>query len=235
MHSIGFLQLSGAIRAAFLIQATALWTPILSSIFGDKPSKWQWIGSCIALGSSILVTLDQKAGGVGSLLEHGDVVGVGFPDAGDLLILGATVSYSMATVRIPVYAKYISPLELACGKSAVLAVIATLLLGYEIFEIHQEGIGGIELLWPSAVEQLSAWKFLAWAAVMSGALSAYLHVKGQSMVTATDAQLIFSTVPLWSALIAACVLPDEHVGPLALGGGLMMILAGVVSSKSRKA
>ena len=51
------------------------------------------------------------------------------------------------------------------------------------------------------------------------------------MVTATEAQLVFSTVPLWSAVIAALTLPNEHLGPLTCLGAAMMVLAGLVSTK----
>lgn len=218
------ISMSGAIRAAFLIQATALWTPLLSTLLGERPALWQWVGSFIALCSALIVTLDQKMGGGGqAVLDSG-----GFPNTGDLYILGATVSYSLATVRIPSYAKNLSPLELAVGKSSVLALVASALLLYEI----PQG-GSIASLWPAYQEQMSAWGCLLWAAVFCGALTAFLHVKGQSLVSATEAQLVFSTVPLWSAIIAAIILPNEHLGPLTWLGGAMMIVAGLVSSKSK--
>lgn len=220
------ISMSGAIRAAFLIQATALWTPLLSTLFGDRPAPWQWAGSFIALCSALIVTLDQKIGGGG--VGQAVLDSTGFPNTGDLYILGATVSYSLATVRIPSYAKNLSPLELAVGKSSVLAFVASALLLYEI----PHG-ANITALWPAYQDQMSAWGPLLWAAVFCGALTAFLHVKGQSLVSATDAQLVFSTVPLWSAIIAAIILPNEHLGPLTWCGGAMMIVAGLVSSKSK--
>jgi drug/metabolite transporter (DMT)-like permease len=221
------ISMSGAIRAGFLIQATALWTPLLSTLFGDRPSSWQFLGSIVALFSACIVTLDQQIGGNGGL---GGMDG-SFPNTGDLYILAATVTYSMATVRIPSYAKNISPLELAAGKSSALAVVASMLLLYEFSPMVADHYDGIQQLWPAYQDQLGAWGWLLWAGVSCGALTAFLHVKGQSMVTATEAQLVFSTVPLWSAVLAACTLPDEHLGPLTcLGAGLMMF-AGYVSTR----
>jgi drug/metabolite transporter (DMT)-like permease len=212
---------SGAIRASFLIQATALWTPVLSTLFGDRPSNWQWAGSILALCSACIVTLDQQQ----------SIEVAGFPETGDLFILAATVVYSMATVRIPTYAKNVPPLELAAGKSSALAVVASILLVFEFSSLDPEPMQNLVDLWPSYQEQVSAWGGLLWAGVFCGALTAFLHVKGQSMVTATEAQLVFSTVPLWSALIAAATLPNEHLGPLTCLGAGLMVVAGVVSTK----
>ena len=78
-----------------------------------------------------------------------------------------------------------------------------------------------------------AWGIIIWSAVGPGALSAYLHVKGQSLVSPTDAQVVFAAVPLWSALIAAVVLPGERLGPLAWVGGGGMLLAGLVAALDR--
>jgi drug/metabolite transporter (DMT)-like permease len=219
------ISMSGAIRAGFLIQATALWTPMLSSAFGERPSSWQWAGSLLALSSALIVTLDQRLGSISTSINGS----YGFPNTGDLFILGATVVYSLATVRIPSYAKNISPLELATGKSSALAIVSSILL---LFEISSEGGISVSDLWPAFHDQSSAWFYLMWAGLACGALTAFLHVKGQSLVTATEAQLVFSTVPLWSAIIAAGVLPDEHLGPLTWLGGGLMIVAGYISTLS---
>lgn len=230
------MQMSGAIRSAFLVQATVLWTPLLSTILpGDEePPRWQqWVGSVIALVSSVLVTLDQKVddGIVGGSFNMNG----GFPDVGDMYILAATLCYSLATVRIPVYAKRVGALELAAGKSAVLALISSIVVLWEISAAGVHGYQGVgQLLWPGWKEQASAWGLLVWVAVGAGACSSYMHVKGQSMVTATDAQIVFSTVPLWSAVLAWAVLPDEHMGPLTVFGGVLMMMAGGVSALSRK-
>lgn len=222
------ISMSGAIRAGFLIQATALWTPLLSTIFGERPSAWQFLGSFLALCSACIVTLDQQLGGSGGL---GLAESASFPNTGDLFILAATVTYSMATVRIPSYAKNISPLELAAGKSSALAVVASLLLLYEFSPMDADRLEGISQLWPAYQEQLGAWGWLLWAGVSCGALTAFLHVKGQSLVSATEAQLVFSTVPLWSAILAASILPDEHLGTLTWLGAGLMVFAGYVSTR----
>jgi len=63
------LSLSSATRAAFLVQATALWTPILSVAFGMYPTRILWISSFVALASTVFVTMDSPTSGGGMGLE----------------------------------------------------------------------------------------------------------------------------------------------------------------------
>ena len=128
------------------------------------------------------------------------------------------------------YASRVPPLRLAWGKSTVLAVVAVSALAGNALSIAAGGGAPLAELWPAGGAQPAAWWIILWSALGPGALSAYLHVKGQSMVGPTDAQVVFATVPLWSALLASAVLPGEHVGPLTWVGGACMVLAGVVAA-----
>lgn len=123
----------------------------------------------------------------------------------------------------------VPPLQLALGKSSVLALVSTTVLSIKALTIAAHGAPLTEL-WPAGPSQPLAWGIIAWSAAGPGALSAYLHVKGQSMVGPTDAQIVFSTVPLWSALLAAWFLPGEQVGPLSWAGGALMVLAGLIGA-----
>jgi drug/metabolite transporter (DMT)-like permease len=233
------LSLSSATRAAFLVQATALWTPILAAAFGMAPSPLLWVSSLIALISTLLVTFDQIDGFSIASVASGSFSFKNFfagASVGDAATLGAALAYSLSTVRIPIYAARVAPLKLAFGKSIALAVTtsAALLIGL----LSSGGSGGEALLstatlasfWPGCCDQKLIFYLIAWSAVGPGALSAYLHVKGQSLVGPTDAQVVFSAVPLWSAVIAAILLPGETVGPLAWVGGGGLLLAGLVAA-----
>lgn len=151
--------------------------------------------------------------------------------SGDLTTLGAAFCYSMATVRLPNYAQRVSALHLAFGKSLALATVSSLaLVVTSVSTGSQTGASLLSGLWPGCCSDPRVLSILVWSAVGPGAVSAYLHVKGQAMVSPTDAQIVFSTVPLWSALLAAVALPDEVVGPLAWAGGFGMLLAGLIAA-----
>lgn len=234
------LSLSSATRAAFLVQATALWTPILAAAFGMAPSPVLWVSSLIALISTLLVTFDQVDGFSIASVASGSFSFQDFfagASLGDAATLGAALAYSLSTVRIPVYAARVAPLRLAFGKSIALAVTtsAALLIGLLSSGGPESGealfsTASLASFWPGCCDQKLVFYLIAWSAVGPGALSAYLHVKGQSLVGPTDAQVVFSAVPLWSAVIAAIVLPGETVGPLAWLGGGGLLLAGLVAA-----
>lgn len=55
--------------------------------------------------------------------------------------------------------------------------------------------------------------------------------QGQSKVPAAQAQIIFSSLPLWSAFFAAMLLHGEKMGIYGWLGGLIIVLAGIVTSR----
>ncbi len=50
------------------------------------------------------------------------------------------------------------------------------------------------------------------------------------MVSAARAQVVYSTIPLWSALLAQLLLPGEAMGGLAWAGGAVMLGASLLAS-----
>jgi drug/metabolite transporter (DMT)-like permease len=231
------LSLTGATRAAFLIQSSAIFTPVLSSLLGAPPPPALWASSLVALAGTVLVTLDAGEAAGGAAGAGGALAGTlgGALSLGDVATLGAALCYSLATVRLPAYAGRVPPLRLALGKSAVLAAGAGALLAARAATLAAGGADAAAELWPAAsLSAPAAWALLGWSALGPGALGAYLHVKGQSMVGATDAQVAFATVPLWSALLAAVLLPGERVGPLVWAGGGAMLAAGLLAAAAQR-
>ncbi len=56
-------------------------------------------------------------------------------------------------------------------------------------------------------------------------------LQGQSKVPAAQAQIIFSSLPLWSAFFAGLLLHGEKMGVLGWLGGLTILFAGLVASR----
>ena len=61
-----------------------------------------------------------------------------------------------------------------------------------------------------------------------------LRGQGQSSVPAAQSQVIFSSLPLWSALFAVLLL-NETLGPLGWAGGLSIVGAGLIASRGKAA
>ena len=226
------LSLTSATRSAFLIQATAVWTPLLASAFGMAPSPLRWASSFIALISTLLVAFDKMDVAAISASEFDFRSIVTGASLGDVTTLGAALAYSLSTVRIPIYAQRVRPLNLAFGKSVALAVTTSAALAFQVATTSgPDGpAAALGTLWPACCAQPMVWGIIVWSALGPGAFSAYLHVKGQSMVSPTDAQVVFATAPLWSAIIAGVFLPGEVMGPMAWAGGAGLLFAALVAA-----
>jgi drug/metabolite transporter (DMT)-like permease len=54
------LEYTTATRAAFIIQSTALFTPLISSLAGERLSPGTWLGCTCALMGTLLVTAEHS-------------------------------------------------------------------------------------------------------------------------------------------------------------------------------
>jgi drug/metabolite transporter (DMT)-like permease len=218
------LQLTTATRAGFLIQATALLTPLLASFSGQKPSRNVWIGCMIALAGCLCIAADASA------VDADDAAA--FSLAGDAAILSSAFFFSLATVRLGTYARAIPAVELAAAKSLVLGGIAVGTFGVAAAALAAEG-APLSDLWPGYDNPLS-WGIMIWSALGPGAAAAFLHAKGQSVVPPADAQVIFSTTPLWSVAFAFLLLGGEPLSSYTVAGGAAVVAAGVVASRKEE-
>ena len=62
-------------------------------------------------------------------------------------------------------------------------------------------------------------------------LKALCYDQGQKRVPAAQAQIIFSSLPLWSALFAVLLLQGERMGGFGWAGGLLIVCAGLIASR----
>jgi drug/metabolite transporter (DMT)-like permease len=84
-------------------------------------------------------------------------------------------------------------------------------------------------LWPGYADP-SNWGLVLYVALVAGALSSYLQTRGQGTVGAAQAQVIYSSTPLWTALFAALLLGGESLGTLGWAGGGLIVAAGLVAA-----
>lgn len=219
------LQLTSATKAGFLIASTSLFTPLLSAALGEQPRAATWAGSVIALAGTMLIAADKAAADAGA--AGGAAAWI---SGGDAAILCAALFYSLATVRLSSYARLVTPVKLAAAKSLVLGSAAVLTAGATVWSMQ----GDVEQLWPGWNSPGAGvpWAVLAWSAVGPGALAAFLHARGQAIVPAAEAQVIFSSTPLWSAAAAWVMLGGEPVSEKTWVGGLAIVVAGLVASRN---
>ncbi|KAL3132435.1 hypothetical protein ABBQ32_008992 [Trebouxia sp. C0010 RCD-2024] len=217
------LQYTSATRGAFLIQATSLLTPVMAALAGEKPSRGVWLGCCCTLAGTVLITLDHSAA---TITDQGSAAASSL--GGDSLILAAAFFYSVVTIRLGGYAKKFVPVRLAASKSFALAIIAvTWLLCTALFDTVNA----------RSTEYWSGWNnpwavlAVVWSALGPGALVAFLQSQGQAVVSSAQSQVIYSTVPVWSAILAFQFMPEETMGQTGYAGGLLVILAGFLATR----
>ncbi|EFN58928.1 hypothetical protein CHLNCDRAFT_50471 [Chlorella variabilis] len=230
------LQLTSATRASFLIQATVMLTPLLSTLAGYRPGPRVW-GACgLALAGTLLVTADE-AGATAAASGWG---AAGLQLGGDGAILAAALFYSLGVVRITGYAQSLSPSEIATSKSFVLGGLALASLVAATGSAAAQGLPA-QSLWGGVGSDPLMWAALLWSGLGPGALASYLHARastaaaGQKHVTPAEASVVFSSKPLWAAGLAWLLLGGEELGPLTWVGGATLMSAGLLSTAEKPA
>ena len=60
---------------------------------------------------------------------------------------------------------------------------------------------------------------------------AALSLQGQSKASSSQAQIFYSSTPIWSALIAMILLREEGMSSLGWLGGLGILTAGIIAGR----
>ncbi|KXZ56827.1 hypothetical protein GPECTOR_1g746 [Gonium pectorale] len=175
---------------------------------------------------------DAGAGSVGSVKGGGGGSsggGLSVQTAGAVYVLLSCVFWGLGTVRLGVHSGRFPPLQLAAAAAAAYAGLALAWLSSEIIGSSASAQSDFLELGVLLRNHVTT-ALLLWAGLGPGALSSYLQVLGQRTVPPAQAQVLFSSTPLWSALIAQLLLPGEAMGPLAWGGGAVMLAASLLAS-----
>eukprot|EP00192_Tetraselmis_astigmatica_P004521 CAMPEP_0117660632 /NCGR_PEP_ID=MMETSP0804-20121206/7070_1 /TAXON_ID=1074897 /ORGANISM="Tetraselmis astigmatica, Strain CCMP880" /LENGTH=436 /DNA_ID=CAMNT_0005467371 /DNA_START=375 /DNA_END=1685 /DNA_ORIENTATION=- len=226
LQAIG-LEYTTATRAAFIIQSTALFTPLISSLAGETLTTNTWSGCLIAMMGTLLVTAEHTGDPMSQTMSAGSFVG-------DACVLGAAIFYACTTVRLGVYAHKFPAVQLATAKTVMLCIISLFWISAEVLEGTAADVSlGQSLVsrWENYTD-ITCWVCVVFSALGPGALAAYLQTVGQSNVAPSQAQIIFSSVPLWSALLAVLILHEQPMGLIGWTGGLFIIAGGYFATSA---
>lgn len=236
--SSGALEVAGAAAAAAAAATTAAAASAAMS------------GSGEALGAAVA--------GSNPFTAAGESLLAALP-TGELYILSACLFYALTTVRLGKHAPRHAPVNLAFIKVLTLAVSSALWLAAEGLTARlataeadtassSSGSTGLSALaefdlgaaltsvhLPDGLNTPLGWSLLAYSALGPGAFATFLQAKGQSTTPAAQAQVILSSTPIWSAIVAALVLSGEGVGSMTWAGGALILLAGVQVARSSAA
>ena len=225
------LEQTTATRAGFLLSTINVAVPIFAAAglggAGAPPvTKTAWAACALAL-LGVLIT---DAPNVSSSFDASvlSTPGDGF-NGGDLGVLLGAACYAVFTVRLGKWAReYDGPEDLAAVKLAVMfaCCCAWVLVDQAAYG---SGVGGEwpnggpwgSVLWAGGFDA-GVWAAVVYSAVGPGALANLLQMKGQRIVPAAEAQVIFATTPVFNAAISVAFLGEAAGGHTLLGGAVIV-------------
>lgn len=239
-------------RAAFLVQLTTIMIPILQATFARDFSlipRTTWVACILAFAGVIIMGFDrpdldvQIGEEMVRSMSGARLQGISF-SGGDSLIIIAALCYSMHVIRLGKYAKVTNPLELAASKATVEASLSVaLVLGLLAIPSWTSDIPlfvdnesrDIQTYFSQlqyAVDEgtfppdgfLKAIVASLWTGLVTCAYTIYAQSFGQRRVDPTDANLIYTMQPVFSAMFAWTLL-GENLGAFGYAGATFIGVA----------
>mmetsp|Transcript_35493 Transcript_35493/g.68032 ORF Transcript_35493/g.68032 Transcript_35493/m.68032 type:complete len:474 (+) Transcript_35493:390-1811(+) len=221
MLNVGLLHTT-ATRAAFLAQTSVCITPIIQMCLGDTVPWRTWLGSAVCLAGA-LVLMATATTSTGQLPAPGALA------YGDFMCLGGALSFAFYCVRVGALAqKGVPAASLHACKNFLLALLYS---GWVIVDTVKAAVAAeavtsdwgnhLLALWPGR-SSVTAWLLLAFSALVPGAMADFLQAKGQEKVSASEANIILSTDPLWAAFFSAFCLGERLTLGVCCGGALIL-------------
>ena len=212
-------------RGGFIVQLTTIIVPIMSAVMTKTTvSPRTWIACILAFAGVVVMGLDGKEMGLSLAATL---------SKGDLLIVAAAVLYSLHVVRLSRYATETTPLRLAASKASTEAFLSVI----TVSGMCWTNIGGPEVAtffntlftgWTSGTVTLTtltpAIGAVLWTGLVTCAYTIYAQSFGQARVNPSEANLIYTIQPLFTAFFAF-VLLGETLGQAATAGAALIALA----------
>ena len=194
-----------ASRASLIVAVNPVVTAIVSAVvFREKITWLRWLGIGLSMTGAVVV------------ISHGrfDSLWNGGINAGDLLIFGCVLVWTVYTLVGKVALRDLSPL-VAVTYSSVVGCIA--LFGIAVTEGLFDGYRSMGT---------GAWAAIGFMAVFSTALAFNWFYEGVKAIGASQAAVFGNLVPVFAVLLAVIVLGERIDASTIVGGGL--VLAGVL-------
>ena len=214
-------------RGTFLIRLSAMFTPIVAALAGERFPLPVWLGCLAAFLGGILISADSSSSqAAGSSLLN--------VSSGDLFIVFAAFMWSVQTVSVGRHAPKFAATSLAKFQLATMSLLSASWLAFDAFRALHEG-QELHSLWGGGVHLLN-WGVILLPAIGPWSIGTVLQAKGQSQVSSALAMIILASDPLWATLFAGLVGGNEqHLGwPLGWVGAAAILSASVIASIGKK-
>jgi len=213
-------------RGTFLIRLSAMFTPIVAALAGEKFAIPVWLGCFAAFAGGLLISADNSSS---------QAVGSSFLNlsSGDLFIIFAAFMWSVQTVSVGRHAPNFAPTTLAKFQLATMSLFSALWLAFDAVQTLHEG-RELHGLWGGGASLLN-WGVILIPAIGPWSIGTALQAKGQSQVSSAVAMIILASDPLWATLFAGLVGANEqHLGSLGWVGATVILSASVIASVGKR-
>jgi len=252
-------------RAAFLLQLTTIFVPLLKSVTAETLiARQTWIACLVALVGVAFIGLDDgptfnildSMSSFNNILHKPsnliDAVPTFSVDDGYIIL--AAVFYTFHCVRLETYARSTSAIRLATTKATTEMILSGLeMMGCvfaasvldntpDVFEAARASGEKIVLYGESVEQQVSSWQSFTsggwptvglatfWVGAVTVAYTIYAQSFGQSRVSAVAANLIYSSQPIFTAMVAYFLLGESlgsngYIGGLLIGVAVLSVIA----------
>lgn len=225
LANIGLLSTESA-RASFLIQTSVLFTPLISVITGQMVSKMMWLGCGIVLSGLLLLSASNASSSTAPMV---------FIQSGDMFLLGGAFCWSMYLFRMSKIGKMKSKGSmLLTWKTIFVALLYSCWLFSSVVARRYEVSTWREALYAlwAGYRDWKAWALLALSAIFPGAIADLLQQQGQKEVSATEANVLLSSEPIFTAMLSYLILGESTTIRENVGGALI-VLGAIVASKHK--
>ena len=232
--NVGLLT-TGSARASFLTQCSVLFTPIISTLIGKQlVGQKVWFGCFIALVGLMILTV---GGGTAVASSSSELFSFSL-SSGDLFVLGGALSWSMYLFRVSILGPKHSnnEIQLQGVKTGLVALLYSVWWFVSSIMNAAEGetIGLFGSLPPWMVSSYVVWVALFFSAIGPGTIADILQQKGQSVVSASEANVILSSEPVFATLFAVFLFGEGTSLFEIVGGGLILCAALIASAPDKE-
>lgn len=206
------LRFTTTSKSGFITGLYVIFTPLVALLAGDRLRPSHGLGAAVALIGLLLLVREPGAAWGGW-------------NRGDSETLLAAVLCGFHIVMTAHFSRRSSGWILALMQVAVTG-LASLLITLAL--PAPWGFEGAA----RALARPGTWVALAFMGILATTLAFYVQSTMQARLGATESAILFSTEPLWTALLAISGwIPGirEHLGPLQLAGGLLILAATLVA------
>ena len=221
-QAIGMTSTSAS-RSAFITSLSVMLVPALAGLAGRRVARRVYAAAALALLGVGLLSWDGLA-----------------PGRGELWTLACALTYAVYVLRLETAARSLDTRALVLTQ--IWGVLPFALI-WSAFEARQAGAGQVQAAsfaarsgLPLPLAELAAglpahwlavpgetWLAVAYLALAATALATSLQTYGQRRVGAPEAALIYTSEPVWAALLAGLVLGERLGGRGWLGAGLILV------------